>query len=120
MLQGSWWEPLRPHWGALQLVVANPPYIPERVWATLDPVVRMHEPKLALSGGEDGLRDIRAIGADAAAALAPGGLLLLEHHHDQSAAVLSLLAGAGLNTIRAHRDLEGKQRFVSARAPFTP
>ena len=43
------------------------------------------------------------------------GLLLLEHHHDQSAAVIELLTLAGLEQVRAHLDLEGQQRFVSAR-----
>ena len=47
--------------------------------------------------------------------LGPDGLLLLEHHHDQSAAVIELLTLAGLEQVRAHLDLEGQQRFVSAR-----
>ena len=115
--QGSWWEPLRPHWGELNLVVANPPYIPDAVWRELDPVVREHEPRLALSSGADGLEAIRAITADAAVALAPGGCLLLEHHHDQSPAVLELLEQAGLKHVRAYRDLEGKDRFAGACRP---
>jgi hypothetical protein len=44
-------------------------------------------------------------------------VLLLEHHHDQSEAVQALLAEQGLEAIQAHRDLEGKGRFVSARRP---
>jgi release factor glutamine methyltransferase len=115
--QGSWWEPLRPQWGHLQLVVANPPYIPDAVWSQLDPVVRDHEPRLALSSGADGLEAIRTIAAGAAAALAPGGWLLLEHHHDQSPAVLALLQRSGLQAVAAHRDLEGVARFASAQRP---
>lgn len=113
--QGSWWEPLRPHWGELELVVANPPYIPDGVWRELEPVVREHEPRMALSSGADGLEAIRAIAAGATAALAPGGWLLLEHHHDQSPAVLALLEAAGLQSMQAHCDLEGRARFASAR-----
>ena len=115
LLQGSWWEPLRPWWGALELVVSNPPYIPTAVWAGLDPVVLDHEPALALDGGADGLDALRAIAKEAAVALAPGGLLLLEHHHDQSAAVMALLSAAGLEQVQAHVDLEGQRRFASAR-----
>ena len=114
LLEGSWWEPLRPHWGALRLVVANPPYIPDAVWRGLAPVVRDHEPRLALSSGADGLEAIRSIAADAAIALAPGGWLLLEHHHDQSPAVLELLERSGLHNASAHADLEGRARFASA------
>lgn len=113
--QGSWWQPLRPWWGALEVVVSNPPYIPTAVWAGLDPVVREHEPALALDGGADGLDALRVIAQGAAVALEPGGLLLLEHHHDQSEAVMALLAAAGLKQVQAHVDLEGQQRFASAR-----
>lgn len=115
LIRGDWWEGLRPWWGSLDLVVSNPPYIPTACIETLDPVVRQHEPRLALDGGADGLGPIRAIVADAARALAPGGRLLLEHHHDQSQAVGSLLAAAGLEAVQAHRDLEGVLRFASAR-----
>jgi release factor glutamine methyltransferase len=118
LLRGSWWEPLRPWWGRLALVVANPPYIPTAVWAGLEPVVRCHEPVLALDGGPDGLDSIRRILTDAHQALAPGGVLLLEHHHDQSPHVLALMEAAGLQQRKAHPDLEGRLRFASAcRAP---
>jgi len=120
LLQGSWWEPLRPWWGRLALVVANPPYIPTGVWAELEPVVRCHEPLLALDGGSDGLDAIRQIAAQAPQALAPGGLLLLEHHHDQSAQVLALLEAAGLQHPTAHADLEGQWRFATARLTSAP
>lgn len=115
--QGSWWEPLAPLAGSLELVVANPPYIPTAVWRTLEPGVRDHEPALALDGGADGLAAIREIAAGAASHLAPGGLLLLEHHHDQSAAVVALLERGGLEQGCAHADLEGQLRFAVARAP---
>ena len=118
--QGSWWQAIEPWWGQLKLVVSNPPYIPSAVLAGLDPVVRDHEPALALDGGVDGLAAIRLITSGAPAALAPGGVLLLEHHHDQSEAVLTLLADAGLEECRAHRDLEGVLRFASARRPAEP
>ncbi|MEB3200798.1 MAG: HemK/PrmC family methyltransferase [Synechococcaceae cyanobacterium] len=115
LLCGSWWEPLQAHWGQLDLVLANPPYIPSFCLAGLDPVVRDHEPSLALDGGPDGLTCLRSVIAGAAEALRPGGLLLLEHHHDQSPAVLALMAEAGLVQPTAHQDLEGVWRFACAR-----
>ncbi|EDY38503.1 modification methylase, HemK family [Cyanobium sp. PCC 7001] len=117
LLQGSWWEPLKPWRGSVQLALANPPYIPTAVWTDLEPVVRDHEPRLALEAGSDGLDAIRAVVAGAATGLAPGGLLLLEHHHDQSERVSCLLAAAGLIEVQAHRDLENVNRFASARRP---
>lgn len=120
LLAGDWWQPLEPWRGHLNLVVTNPPYIPSATMAVLDPVVRDHEPSLALDGGADGLTAIRAIVAGAEGALAHGGLLVLEHHHDQSGLVLELLHRAGLDRVQAHRDLEGVCRFASARHRSDP
>ena len=100
------------------VVIANPPYIPDGQELPVD--VREHEPALALAAGVDGLEAIRQIAAGAVAALGPGGLLLLEHHHDQSEAVHDLLAAAGLVALERHRDLEGVWRFASARSPQPP
>ena len=115
--EGDWWDAIQDQWGQLDLVVSNPPYIPAAVWAELEPVVRDHEPELALNGGADGLDAIRRITSDALQCLAPGGWLLLEHHYDQSAAVLGLLKEAGLVKTQAHSDLEGVQRFARAQKP---
>jgi release factor glutamine methyltransferase len=111
---GSWWEPLKPWWGQLDLVLSNPPYIPTAVMAELAPVVKDHEPHLALCGGADGLDCCRQIIRDAHKALAPGGWILLEHHHDQSAMVLKLLGDAGLERPEARYDLQGIPRFALA------
>ncbi len=111
---GSWWSPLRRWWGCLDLVVSNPPYIPRSVVQGLDPVVRDHEPHLALSGGEDGLDAIRAVVNGGPAGLAPGGWLLVEHHHDQSGLVMQLMRDAGLAEVSAVADLEGTLRFALA------
>ncbi len=117
LLAGDWWQPLEPWWGELDLVVSNPPYIPSATLAELEPLVRDHEPRLALDGGPDGLRAIRSIVAGSLTGLAPGGLLLLEHHHDQSDAVADLLDGAGLERLAVHADLEGRARFASGWRP---
>ena len=113
--EGLWWQPLQPVAGQLDLVVSNPPYIPSSVVDGLEPVVRDHEPRLALDGGSDGLEALRLIIEAAPQMLAPGGWLVLEHHHDQAAAVDVLLGAAGLQERRQQRDLEGQLRFAVAR-----
>ncbi|MCT0231883.1 peptide chain release factor N(5)-glutamine methyltransferase [Synechococcus sp. CS-1324] len=118
--EGCWWSPLEPLDGGLDLVVSNPPYIPSPLLPCLDPVVRLHEPWLALDGGEDGLEALRQIIQSAGRALAPGGWLLLEHHHDQGESVRGLLAAAGLEQVGSHQDLEGRCRFSGARHGEVP
>jgi len=118
VLAGDWWHPLSPWRGRLDLVVANPPYIPSDVVEELDALVRDHEPRLALDGGGDGLEALRQVIAAAPEMLAPGGWLLLEHHHDQAGPVRQLLAGAGLQDCRSAPDLEGHSRFALARRPL--
>ncbi|MFM7640938.1 MAG: peptide chain release factor N(5)-glutamine methyltransferase [Cyanobium sp.] len=115
LIEGDWFAALQPWWGKLQLVLANPPYIPSNEVDRLDVIVRDHEPRLALDGGDDGLACIRSLVLDAPRALAPGGWLLMEHHHDQSDQVLDLLAAHGLVDGQSHLDLEGHRRFASAR-----
>lgn len=112
---GDWWQPLTPLAGTLELVVSNPPYIPTAVVDVLDPVVRDHEPRLALDGGSDGMDSLRSIIKSAPRMLAPGGWLLVEHHHDQSQAVLALMQQADLVDCRSASDLEGNARFALAR-----
>ncbi len=109
---GSWWEPLQPLWGFFSLALANPPYIPTSVINELDPVVKDHEPRLALCGGSDGLMQIRKILAGSFKALAPGGWLIMEHHHDQSDDVLKLMSQFGLVNVSFEKDLQGIKRFA--------
>lgn len=116
LLAGNWWQPLRPWWGRLTMVVSNPPYIPTPTLAQLDPVVRCHEPHPALDGGPDGLQSFRAVLAGVSA-LAPGGWLVVEHGQGQAPALEPLFATAGLAAIQRHQDLEGNDRFLAARNP---
>ncbi len=114
---GSWWKPLRGWWGQFDLVLANPPYIPSSVLETLDPIVREHEPHLALNGGTDGLNACREIVHGAVKGLASGGWLILEHHHDQSESVLDLMTQSGLEEPHFEKDLNGVRRFALCRNP---
>lgn len=96
------------------LILCNPPYIPESDWAELAPEVRMFEPKAALTPGEDGLAVYRALAPLLAARLRPGGLAAFETGRGQAREVAALLAAAGLSA-RIHQDLGGVERVASAR-----
>ena len=115
LLGGSWWSPLIPWAGHLDLVVSNPPYIPTATLEHLDPIVRDHEPRAALDGGADGLDSFRALlqGIDT---LAPGGWLVVEHMQGQASTLAQLFASAGLETLEHHQDIEGNDRFLAGRA----
>ncbi len=94
------------------LVVSNPPYI-----RADDPHLRAltHEPLAALTAGDDGLHDLRAIVAAAPAHLASGGWLLLEHGWDQAEPVRALLAAAGFDEVGSRQDLAGIARCSGGR-----
>lgn len=94
------------------LVISNPPYIPEAA-VPIDPEVRDYDPDLALYGGEDGLDLIREIIELALLILRPGGMLVLEHADGQSDSVCELLL-ANWQSVRVHPDPTGRLRAVSA------
>jgi release factor glutamine methyltransferase len=104
----------------LDLIVSNPPYIPEREHAALAPEVRQFEPPDALKAGPDGLRHIRELARLAPAALRGGGLLIFEMGHDQSARVSALVSSTpGLRLLRVLPDLQGYARVcVVQRLPL--
>jgi release factor glutamine methyltransferase len=112
------------HWldgiaGSFDLVVSNPPYIASGAIAELAPEVRLHDPKLALDGGADGLAAYRAIAASAPLVLRPGGSLLVEIGPDQADAVLALFKQSGLCVDASDgiwRDLAGRARVVVGNA----
>jgi release factor glutamine methyltransferase len=101
--------------GPINLIVANPPYVPLREIATLEPEAGAFDPRLALDGGQDGLDGYRAIAADARRLLAPEGILVVELGFGQAAAVGSLFAAAGLVSSAPRHDLSGISRALVAR-----
>lgn len=120
---GSWFDPLAsdPELEAAPLtltgILSNPPYIPRRNLAGLQAEVRMHEPMLALDGGEGEGRDaLDAIVAGARGFLAPGGLLALETDGGaQAARVAAAMAAMGYVGVRVGADYYGVERFVVGR-----
>ncbi|MDP3984529.1 MAG: HemK/PrmC family methyltransferase [Acidimicrobiia bacterium] len=105
-LEGSLWEPLPSGLlGAIDLVVANPPYIAEREWEGL-PVDVRHEPAVALVAGPSGTETIEALLADLGGWLAGGGTGLIEVGEAQAE---DLAARHGCEVIE---DQYGRPRFL--------
>ncbi|OBA90904.1 protein-(glutamine-N5) methyltransferase, release factor-specific [Mycolicibacterium mucogenicum] len=99
--------------GTVDLLVSNPPYIPDG--ADLDPEVIDHDPAAALFGGPDGMAVIVPIIALAARLLRPGGKVGIEHDDTTADQVVAALDRDGtFGDITARRDLTGRPRFVTA------
>ena len=94
------------------IIVSNPPYIQSGVIDTLAPEVRIHEPQMALDGGEDGLDFYRRIIPEAEEYLVTGGRLYLEIGYDQAETVSALMKKAGYYEVRTIKDYGGNDRIV--------
>jgi release factor glutamine methyltransferase len=102
---------------ALDLLVANPPYLAREIIPALAPEVRDHDPHLALDGGPGGLLVITRLLADAPRVLRPGGRLVVEIGDEQGAAARTIAAASGLAAIDVHPDLGGRDRILTAERP---
>lgn len=98
--------------GSFDILVSNPPYICSGGIPMLEPEVRVHEPLMALDGGEDGLLFYRRIVEQAGACLVPGGRLYFEIGYDQGEAVAELLKTHGYKEVHVIRDFAGQNRVV--------
>ena len=105
--------------GTLDVVVSNPPYIPDDA-IPRDPEVRLYDPAAALYGGPDGLDVVRGLSQRALALLRPGGSLVIEHGERQGAELRALLEADGWRATATHRDLLGRDRATTALAPLSP
>lgn len=114
LLQASWADdlPALLNNQKFDLIVSNPPYIPDAEIQSLEPEVKDYDPLTALAGGKDGLRDYRRIASLAPALLADGGAVFLEVGENQAADVASIFEAAGLNLLEIAPDLSGTERCV--------
>ena len=117
-VRGDWLQAVG---GPIDLLLANPPYVPEAALATLQREVREHDPRLALAGGEDGLAAYRAIARRVRAVLRLGGWLLVEVGAGMAEAVQALFLEAGLQADEKIlpsilRDLSGLERVVALKS----
>lgn len=99
--------------GSASVVVSNPPYIPLAA-VPRDVEVRLHDPELALYGGEDGMQVMHLVSASAKRLLHIGGTLVVEHADSQGVQVCELLLADGWRQVRSHKDLTGRDRAVTA------
>jgi release factor glutamine methyltransferase len=82
--------------GRVDLLVANAPYVPTDALGLLPSEARLHEPRIALNGGADGMDVLRRVAAEAPSWLSPGGHLLAEASERQAPHVRDLFARHGL------------------------
>ena len=110
-LEGSWYAPLKgeSHFDA---IACNPPYV-ETALCGQTPL--RFEPRMALDGGPDGLKELNAVISGAPPYLRAGGLLAVEHGAEQGAAARQYMHDAGLKAPQTHSGLAGRDRVTSAR-----
>ncbi|HEY0400745.1 MAG TPA: peptide chain release factor N(5)-glutamine methyltransferase [Blastococcus sp.] len=116
VLSGDMTDPglLRELDGTVDLVVSNPPYVPDG--ARVPREVADHDPPLALWGGPDGLDVVRGLLVTAARLLRPGGWLGIEHADQQGSALPALVRAHGaFDQVTDHPDLAGRPRFTTGR-----
>ena len=109
--EGSWYGPLDEE-QKFDVIVSNPPYVESQLCG--EGPLRF-EPRGALDGGPDGLRQLREVITGAPQHLKLGGMLAVEHGARQGEAVREMMAAAGLQGPVTHCDLAGHERVTAAR-----
>jgi release factor glutamine methyltransferase len=100
VFEGDLYDPLPSYLrGCVDLIVANAPYVPTYGLSTMPPEARLHEPRVALDGGPDGLDVQRAVIAGASEWLAVGGRLLIETSRSQATGTAATLTGHGFDAM---------------------
>jgi release factor glutamine methyltransferase len=99
--------------GLFDLVVSNPPYVLPEEFDSLQPEIRLHEPRDALVGEGVG----EEIGRRARGVLRPGGWIVLESADGRAEALASALQGLGYEDVTTTPDLAGRPRVVEAHRP---
>jgi release factor glutamine methyltransferase len=99
--------------GTVDVVLANPPYVPAATAIELAPEIGF-DPAEAVFAAGSGLGVIAHVISAAQRLLKPGGLLVVEHDDSHQDGVLALFSDADWTAVQRHRDLTGRPRFVSA------
>jgi release factor glutamine methyltransferase len=97
VFEGDLFEPLPVTLqGRIEILLSNVPYVPTEEVRLLPPEARIHEPRVTLDGGSDGLEVLRRVSAAAPLWLAPGGHLLVETSERQAPLAAEILTRDGL------------------------
>jgi release factor glutamine methyltransferase len=103
--EGDLYEPLPATLqGKVDVLVANAPYVPTDAIGLMPAEARLHEPRVALDGGADGLDVVRRVAAAASQWLAPDGCLLVETSEQQAPQTVEIVARGGLTPRVARSD----------------
>jgi len=101
----------------LDLLVSNPPYIPDAEADELPAIVRSYDPPVALFAGEDPLRFYRRLARTGRTLCRPGGWIALETHATYADDAADVLRAAGWEHVDVTRDLAGRPRFAIGNCP---
>jgi release factor glutamine methyltransferase len=107
---------LRPVPISPDLIVANLPYIRNSEMTKLSPEIRLFEPLISLSGGSDGLREIKRLLRQAKSEIHPKKAILLEIAPHQNQEVVNLVHHLFPDTeLEVFQDLSGQDRVVNVK-----
>ncbi len=95
------------------VIVSNPPYIRTAEIEILQDEVRLHDPRIALDGKEDGLYFYRRIVKDSVSFIKDGGSLIFEIGWDQGKDVAELMTEHGYENVTIKKDLSGLDRVAA-------
>jgi release factor glutamine methyltransferase len=110
---GHWFELINPKSARFDMILSNPPYISQGDIAGLATEIHAHEPRMALDGGPDGLRDLRKLIFSAHEYLKPGGILILEIGYNQGEAVTQAgRSQSSYSRIEIKKDYGGQDRVA--------
>lgn len=98
--------------GKFDMVISNPPYIPESEISTLATEVKKYDPLRALSGGKDGLQFYRKLAEECRPFLKPHGMIAVEIGKDQEKDVIGLFSENGFELKKTRKDLNGILRAL--------
>lgn len=100
--------------GSVDVVVANPPYVPTGARESLPLEVTQYDPEVAVFSGPDGLAAIRVVERVARRLLRPGGLLVCEHDDSHASSAPALFADEAWAEVSDEVDLSGRPRWLCA------
>ena len=98
--------------GKFDMVISNPPYIPESEISTLATEVKKYDPLRALSGGKDGLQFYRKLAEESRPFLKPHGMIAVEIGKGQEKDVIALFSESGFELKKTRKDLNGILRAL--------